>query len=196
MPIPWLIVLAFFFARGFIKTGLGNRVAYAFVSAFRGSTLGLDYSLVFAEAFLAPATPSVSARAGGIFLPLVKSLCEACGSRTDDGTERKLDSWLMLTCFQTSVISSAMFLTGLLSLVLVPLVLYVIYPPEVKSSPDAPRLEKEKLATMGPMSKEEKIMGGTLLLTALQKAGSPYAPVKGGRHLYNAPSPSSSGRLF
>ncbi|XP_062202487.1 dicarboxylate transporter 1, chloroplastic-like [Phragmites australis] len=196
-PIPWLIALAFFFARGFIKTGLGNRVAYAFVSAFGGSSLGLGYALVFAEALLAPAIPSVSARAGGIFLPLVKSLCEACGSRTGDGTERKLGSWLMLTCFQTSVISSAMFLTGmaanplaanltaatigqgigwtlwakaaivpgLVSLVLVPLILYVIYPPEVKTSPDAPRLAKEQLAKMGPMSKEETLMAGTLLLT-------------------------------
>ena len=196
-PIPWLIALAFFFARGFIKTGLGSRVAYAFVAAFGSSTLGLGYSLVFAEALLAPAIPSVSARAGGIFLPLVKSLCEACGSRAGDGSERKLGAWLMLTCFQTSVVSSAMFLTamaanplsanltaatigqgigwtlwakaaivpGLLSLVLVPLILYVIYPPEVKASPDAPRLAKERLAKMGPMSTEEKIMAGTLLLT-------------------------------
>uniref|UniRef100_A0A7N2M2Q0 Uncharacterized protein n=1 Tax=Quercus lobata TaxID=97700 RepID=A0A7N2M2Q0_QUELO len=30
-PIPWLIALAFFFARGFIKTGLGNRIAYQLV---------------------------------------------------------------------------------------------------------------------------------------------------------------------
>ena len=29
--IPWLIALAFFFARGFIKTGLGNRIAYRLV---------------------------------------------------------------------------------------------------------------------------------------------------------------------
>jgi hypothetical protein len=196
-PIPWLIALAFFFARGFIKTGLGKRVAYAFVSAFGGSSLGLGYALVFAEAVLAPAIPSVSARAGGIFLPLVKSLCEACGSRSGDGTERRLGAWLMLTCFQTSVVSSAMFLTamaanplsanltagtigqgigwtlwakaaivpGLLSLVLVPLILYVIYPPEMKSSPDAPRLAKEQLAKMGPMTKQETIMAGTLLLT-------------------------------
>lgn len=196
-PIPWLIALAFFFARGFIKTGLGKRVAYAFVSAFGGSSLGLGYALVFAEAILAPAIPSVSARAGGIFLPLVKSLCEACGSRSGDGTERKLGAWLMLTCFQTSVVSSAMFLTamaanplsanltagtigqgigwtlwakaaivpGLLSLVLVPLILYVVYPPEMKSSPDAPRLAKEQLAKMGPMTTQEKIMAGTLLLT-------------------------------
>ncbi|KAL2940787.1 Dicarboxylate transporter 1 chloroplastic [Bienertia sinuspersici] len=196
-PIPWLIALAFFFARGFIKTGLGNRIAYQFVKLFGSSSLGLGYSLVFSEALLAPAIPSVSARAGGIFLPLVKALCIACGSNVGDGTERKLGSWLMLTCFQTSVISSSMFLTamaanplsanltfntinqtigwmdwakaafvpGLVSLIVVPLLLYVVYPPEIKSSPDAPRLAKEKLDSMGPMSKNEIIMGVTLLLT-------------------------------
>ncbi|KAL8129340.1 hypothetical protein V2J09_018495 [Rumex salicifolius] len=196
-PIPWLIALAFFFARGFIKTGLGNRIAYQFVRLFGSSSLGLGYSLVFSEALLAPAIPSVSARAGGIFLPLVKSLCVACGSNVGDGTERKLGSWLMLTCFQTSVISSAMFLTamaanplsanltfntikqtigwtdwakaaivpGLVSLIVVPMLLYLIYPPTVKSSPDAPRLAKERLEKMGPMTKNEIIMAGTLLLT-------------------------------
>ena len=55
--IPWLIALAFFLARGFIKTGLGNRIAYKIVSLFGKSTLGLTYSLVFSEALLAPAIP-------------------------------------------------------------------------------------------------------------------------------------------
>ncbi|KAL2328802.1 hypothetical protein Fmac_022229 [Flemingia macrophylla] len=196
-PIPWLIALAFFFAKGFIKTGLGNRVAYQFVKLFGSSSLGLGYSLVFSEALLAPAIPSVSARAGGIFLPLVKALCVACGSNAGDGTENRLGAWLMLTCFQTSVITSAMFLTGmaanplcatltlnsinqtigwldwakaaivpgLASLVLVPLILYVIYPPTLKNSPDAPKLAKEKLEKMGPMTAHEKIMTATLFLT-------------------------------
>ncbi|PKA49852.1 Dicarboxylate transporter 1, chloroplastic [Apostasia shenzhenica] len=196
-PIPWLIAIAFFFSRGFIKTGLGNRVAYQFVSLFGSSSLGLGYSLVFSEALLAPAIPSVSARAGGIFLPLVKSLCVACGSNTGDGTESRLGSWLMLTCFQTSVISSSMFLTamaanplsanltyntikqsigwtdwavaalvpGLVSLVVVPLLLYFVYPPTVKSSPDAPKLARDKLEKMGPMTKNEIIMALTLLVT-------------------------------
>lgn len=153
--------------------------------------------MVFSEALLAPAIPSVSARAGGIFLPLVKALCVACGSNAGDGTEHRLGAWLMLTCFQTSVITSAMFLTamaanplcatltlnsinqtigwldwakaaivpGLASLVLVPLILYVIYPPTLKSSPDAPKLAKEKLEKMGPMTTNEKIMTATLFLT-------------------------------
>ena len=76
-----------------------------FVNLFGSTSLGLGYSLVFSEAVLAPAIPSVSARAGGIFLPLVKALCIACGSKAGDGTEKKLGAWLMLTCFQVRRIS-------------------------------------------------------------------------------------------
>jgi hypothetical protein len=43
------------------------------VSAFGKTTLGLTYSLVFGEALLSPAIPSVAARAGGIFFPLAKA---------------------------------------------------------------------------------------------------------------------------
>ncbi len=42
------------------------------MSAFGKTSLGLTYSLVFAEALLSPAIPSVAARAGGIFFPLAK----------------------------------------------------------------------------------------------------------------------------
>jgi anion transporter len=54
---------------------------------------------------------------------------------------------------------------GLLCLIMVPLILYVLYPPEVKDSPEAPKLAKEKLAELGPMSGDEKIMAGSLLVT-------------------------------
>ncbi|KAL4293009.1 hypothetical protein AHAS_Ahas18G0085200 [Arachis hypogaea] len=63
-PIPWLVCLAFFFTKGFIKLGLANRVAYQFISLFGSSSLGLGYNLVFSEALLAPAILSVSARDG------------------------------------------------------------------------------------------------------------------------------------
>jgi len=194
---PRLIAIAFFLARGFIKTGLGNRIAYMVVSAFGKSTLGLTYSLVFSEALLAPAIPSLAARAGGIFLPLAKALCVACGSKPDDGTARKMGSYVMVTLFQTSCVTSAMFITamaanplsvnlakeaightiswgewalaasvpGLICLILVPAVLYVAFPPLLKDSPEAPAKAKEELAKLGPMSGDEKIMAGALLLT-------------------------------
>lgn len=50
--------------QGFEKTGLGERIANLFVRALGSSTLGLAYGLNVAEALLAPAMPSTSARAG------------------------------------------------------------------------------------------------------------------------------------
>ncbi len=66
--------------QGFEKTGLGERIANIFVQAMGKSTLGLAIGLNVAEAILAPAMPSTSARAGGIFMPIIKSLSEANGS--------------------------------------------------------------------------------------------------------------------
>lgn len=43
----WLIVGAFLFSRGFIKTGLGKRIAYNLISAFGSSSLRLAYALAF-----------------------------------------------------------------------------------------------------------------------------------------------------
>ena len=58
----WLIVTAFFVARGFIKTGLGNRIGYGFMKTFGRKSLGLAYSLVATDLILAPAIPSNTAR--------------------------------------------------------------------------------------------------------------------------------------
>ena len=71
--VIWLIVLAFFFAKGFVQTGLGDRVATFFVKMLGKSTLGLSYGLSISEAILAPAMPSTTARAGGVYLPIIKS---------------------------------------------------------------------------------------------------------------------------
>lgn len=54
----WLIAIAYFLAGGFIKSGLGNRIAYGLVSAFGKTTLGLTYALVMGEALLSPMIPS------------------------------------------------------------------------------------------------------------------------------------------
>ncbi len=56
------------------KTGLGERIANVFVAAVGQSTLGVAYSLAVAEMLMAPAMPSCTARAGGIFMPVRASL--------------------------------------------------------------------------------------------------------------------------
>jgi hypothetical protein len=42
----------------------------------------------------------------------LQALCLACGSDPEKGTAKKLGSYLMVTCFQTTCVSSAMFITG------------------------------------------------------------------------------------
>lgn len=44
--VVWLVVFAFFVARGFIATGLGNRMAYKVMSLVGKNSLGLGYGLV------------------------------------------------------------------------------------------------------------------------------------------------------
>lgn len=42
-----------------------------------------------------------------------QSLCLACGSDPKKGTEKKLGAYIMKTCFQTTTISSSMFITAM-----------------------------------------------------------------------------------
>lgn len=96
----WLIVISFFFARGFVKTGLGDRIATYFVKWLGKSTLGLSYGLTLSEVLIAPAMPSTTARAGGVFLPIIKSLSLSAGSKPNDPSSKKLGSYLIQSQFQ------------------------------------------------------------------------------------------------
>lgn len=195
--VIWLIVISFFFARGFVKTGLGDRIATYFVKWLGKSTLGLSYGLTFSEALIAPAMPSTTARAGGVFLPIIKSLSLSAGSKPGDKSSRKLGSYLIQSQFQSAGNSSALFLTAaaqnllclklaeelgviisnpwvswfkaaslpaLVCLLVTPLVLYKLYPPETKDTPEAPAMAAKKLELMGPVTKNEWTMVATMLL--------------------------------
>ena len=109
----WLIGLAFFIARGFIKTGLGNRLAYNFIRMFGKSTLGLAYGLNTADLILAPAIPSNTARAGGVIFPIMKSIAVNMGSEPEKPeTHRKIGAFLTLSSYNANMITSVMFLTA------------------------------------------------------------------------------------
>ncbi len=186
----WLIGLAFFIARGFIKTGLGTRLAYYFITLFGKSSLGLSYGLNFADLLLAPAIPSNTARAGGVIYPIMKSIAVNMGSTPEDeSSHKKIGSFLTLSSYNANMITSVMFLTAtasnpmaqkfahdlgidiswtgwfmtvlgpaLVCFLITPFVLYKIYTPELKKTPDAPKAAKEKLAEMGKMKRNEIIM--------------------------------------
>ncbi|SBS34171.1 Putative malate transporter YflS [Marinomonas spartinae] len=67
----------------------------------------------------------------------------------------------------------AALLPGLVCIALVPLVVYAIYPPEVKSTPDASAFAKSKLSEMGVMSYGEKVMVAVFALLLILWAGVP-----------------------
>ena len=108
----WLIVGAYMFAKGFIKTGLGRRIAYVIMSKIATSSLKLGYSLAITDFIVSPATPSNTARGGGILYPIVRSLCTAFQSEPDDGTRKRIGNYLMLSTFECDCITSSLFLTS------------------------------------------------------------------------------------
>jgi DASS family divalent anion:Na+ symporter len=110
----WLVFIAFLISKGFVKTRLGNRIAYILIKMFGSSSLKLAYVLAGTDLIIAPATPSVTARAGGIIFPITKSLCEAMDS-TAGPTARRLGSFLMLSAIFVNAITASMFMTAMVS---------------------------------------------------------------------------------
>ncbi|WP_152183817.1 DASS family sodium-coupled anion symporter [Sulfurimonas indica] len=188
-----LIIVAFLIARGVIKSGLGKRIAFLIIKRFGKSSLGLGYSIVAADMFIAPAFPSNTARSGVLY-PIVQALSSDSGSKVADGTRKKLGSYLMMTSMAGLTISSAMWLTAmaanpagakmakefgveisygswalaslapsLVAFIVIPWLLFKIFPPELKETPDAPRIAQEQLEHMGNVHKNEYIMGFTFI---------------------------------
>ncbi|HGP2816123.1 TPA: DASS family sodium-coupled anion symporter [Salmonella enterica] len=108
----WLIVIAFMIARGFIKTGLGQRVALLLVRIFGKRTLGLAYGLAFADLILAPAMPSNTARCGGVIYPVADSLSRSFNSLPDDISRKKIGTYLISCIGAVNDITSTLFMTG------------------------------------------------------------------------------------
>lgn len=149
----------------------------------------LCYSIIFCDLILAPATPSNTARAGGIITPIIESLAKTFNSNPNDGTARKIGSFLIFSEFHGNIITSAMFMTamtanplarslaesfgiditwsswflaalvpGIISLIVIPLVIYKLYPPKIKATPNAPKVAEDALKNMGKMKKAEILM--------------------------------------
>ena len=206
-PLIWLIGVAVMISRGLIKTGLGSRIAYYFISVFGKKTIGIAYSLAAAELMVAPITPSNTARGGGIIHPIMKSIAQSFHSTPEEGTRLKIGRYLAMVNYHANPITSGMFITatapnplvvdlvnkatgseiqlswttwaiamfvpGMLCLLLMPLVIYLIYPPDIKQTPDAKKFAKDNLAKLGQVSTHEKIMMGVFTLMLLLWANIP-----------------------
>ncbi len=110
-PSVWLVLAAFFVSRALIKTGLARRIALLFVRTFGKSTLGISYSLILSDVTLASTIPSNAARAGGVILPILRSLSELYGSQPGQSAAL-LGTFLFAAVYQGECIAAAMFFTG------------------------------------------------------------------------------------
>jgi divalent anion:Na+ symporter, DASS family len=111
--LVWLILLAFFISRGVIKTGLGRRIALLFMRLLGKRTIGLGYGLGITELIVAPAMPSITARAGGVMLPITRAISEVLGSRPNDESRTRIGSYLILCAFHANIITAGMFVTAM-----------------------------------------------------------------------------------
>lgn len=189
-----LVVVAFLVARGVVKSGLGRRISFMVVSAFGRSTLGLAYSIFLTDAAIAPAFPSNTARSGVLFPIVLSLAQGAGSTPEDANTRRlggylmfsgmaslAVSSALWLTATSANPIGVqiveqlglkisfgswliAASVPALAAILLLPLVLYRLFPPGVSATPGAPAAAREALRSMGPLSRDEKVVAVAFIL--------------------------------
>jgi len=193
-----LVVVAFIVAQAVVKSGLGKRISLFMVSRFGGSSLGLAYSIVLTDAAIAPAFPSNTARGGVLFPIVLSVAKGAGSNPEDPDGRRlggylmfcgmaslAVSSALWLTATSGNPIAVqiaeksgvqigfgswilASCVPALAAIAMLPLLVSKLFPPGVGATPEAPKAARAELATMGPMSRDERI---TALVFALMVVG-------------------------
>jgi DASS family divalent anion:Na+ symporter len=186
-----LIVIAFLVARAVVKCGLGARLGNLVVSFFGRSTLGLGYSIFVVDGAIAPAFPSNTARSGVLYplvLSVAEAVGVKPGSKDRPRlgsflmfsgiASLTLSSALWFTAMAANPLGAeiaaghglrigfgswlvASSVPTLAAMALLPLFLYKLLSPEVKTTPEAPVAARKALAAMGPLGTHEKIVALT-----------------------------------
>jgi DASS family divalent anion:Na+ symporter len=187
--IVLLIVLAFMIAKAIVKSGFGKRIALLMIRRFGSTTLGLGYSLIATDMIISPAFPSNTARTGLLFpiiysVSEVNGSDPEKGTRKKLGAFLMfssmygigLSSALWLTAmaanpvgvsiaqsfgvnisFGTWVLAASV--PTIVAAIFVPWILYRIFPPQIKNTPEAPNHATKELISMGSMGRDEIITG-------------------------------------
>ena len=186
--VVWLIVFSFFISRGFIKTGFGERIAYLIMRTFGRTSLGLGYGVVATDFIVSPAIPSITARAGGIVYPVYNALSNAFESYPHNKPRKlgaflmqnaiqasAVTSAMFLTAMAGNPLAAeiasnhginiswgtwalAASIPGLICLILIPPLLYKLYPPDIKVTENARVFADKNLKRLGKMKSSEWIM--------------------------------------
>jgi DASS family divalent anion:Na+ symporter len=180
---------------------LGRRIAFLLIRRFGKSTLNLGYCVVATDTLLGPAIPSNTARSGILYPITHALALDTGSRPTPEGRKKTGSYLMMTAISGHTISSALWFtgmaanpvgagiaaqfgvnmnfgnwlfvasVPCIIALVAIPFVLYKFFPPDNKYTPEAPQMAREALDEMGPMSREEWIMGitffGMILLWAL-----------------------------
>lgn len=188
-----LILSAFLVSKGVVKSGLGNRIAFLLIRRFGHSTLNLGYCIVATDALLGPAIPSNTARSGVLYPIVLPLCLDTGSQPDEETRRRSgsylmmvsvasltVSSALWLTAMAANPIAAGLgeqygvkmdfvswllvsSLPSLLGMIALPYILYRLFPPHAKATPEAPLAARRALKEMGPLSSKEKIMGATFV---------------------------------
>jgi DASS family divalent anion:Na+ symporter len=183
-----LIVIAFLVADAVVKCGLGTRAGHWIVSRFGRSTLGLSYSIFALDAVIAPAFPSNTARSGVLYPLAFSLAGATGAKPDQPGRQRvgaflmysgiaslSVSSALWLTAMAANPLGTAMArgvgveigfgrwllaasVPTICAMVVLPLLLYRLIGPEVRTTPDAPAAARQALTALGPLTRHEWIV--------------------------------------
>ena len=189
-----LVVIAFLVAQAVVKSGLGRRISLFMVSRFGRSSLGLAYSIVITDAVIAPAFPSNTARGGVLFpivlsvaqgsgsrpedaegrrlggylmfcamasLAVSSALWMTATSANPIGIQVAREFGLEIGFGKWLVVASVPALSAILVL---PWFVARLFPPGVGETPEAPLAARAELATLGPLSRDERITAVAFVL--------------------------------
>lgn len=192
--IWWMTLLAMLLGATINHTGLGRRIAYIFLEKWAKGPLQILYATTMVNNLLAPVMPSNTAR-GALLCGVAEGMCDGLGYKAGEykGDHTIILSNLFINTSNTFVfltatsgnllglqiimdMTGATFtwndwilatcLPGIPVLLLVPYIIYKIFPFTLSDSKLCREMARKKLEEMGPMSSAEKRTGFMLALVA------------------------------
>lgn len=140
-------------------TGRIGGIIYPIIRGIADSyeSLPFDKSSRKIGAFLTVTTFQCSAVTCAMFMTAMAANPLIAGFVAD-----RTDTYPILKEFTWTMWATAAILPGLISLIIIPWVIYKIYPPEIKETPMASQIASDKLKALGRFSVNEWIMVGTI----------------------------------